>query len=218
MSASDRLLALKHSHRGFTLIELAMVIGTTALLCCVGFAGWQRGLLQSRNTHCLANLRSIGVASAAYSSDNDGRLPSTAHQRNSWKGSLEPYLGNRKPFKCPLDTHPRRKESYALNDFLTPSPWGARPDFSRRPNIPRPSQTMFMAETSEHFDGGDHFHFEDEEEETINEPAIGSQIATRRHALGANYLFVDGHVESLGAEAFRHRVNEPRSAFIHPDP
>jgi len=127
----------RHSRRGFTLVELLATMAVSALLAGLAITGWQRARLSGKNTHCLVNLRAIGAAAAAYSAENDGSLPATAHQRNSWIASLQPYLGTKKPYLCPLDENRRRTTSYAVNDALTPRAGG--PDFSRRQSIPRPA-------------------------------------------------------------------------------
>ena len=191
-------------------------MAVSALLAGLAFTGWQRTWLSAKNTQCLANLRAIGTAAAAYSADNDGSLPSTAHQRDSWIGSLQPYLGSKKPYRCPLDANPRRTTSYAINDALTPRASG--PSFARRQNIPRPAATMFMAETANRFSGGDHFHFLDEETGEVVLASVPDELATLRHALGSNYLFVDGHVETLTTAELSQRLAEPGSAFINPNP
>ncbi|HEY8901691.1 MAG TPA: prepilin-type N-terminal cleavage/methylation domain-containing protein [Chthoniobacterales bacterium] len=204
------------SRRGFTLVEILATMAVSALLAGLAFAGWQRTFLAGKNTQCLANLRAIGVAAAAYSSDNDGALPATAHQRDSWIASLQPYLGTKKPYRCPLDPNPRRVSSYAINDALTPRARG--PNFSRRQNIPRPAATMFMAETADSFSGGDHFHFFDEETGEFVLVSMPGELGPIRHSLGSNYLFVDGHVETLTHRELNQRLREADSAFINPNP
>ncbi len=191
-------------------------MAASALVAGLAFTGWQRAYLSAKNTQCLTNLRAIGAAAAAYSADNDGALPASAHQRSSWIGSLQPYLGTRKPYHCPLDANPRRTASYAINDCLTPRTTG--PNFSRRQNISRPAATMFMAETSDRFTGGDHFHFLDEETGEVVVISAPTELAAARHALGANYLFVDGHVETITAIELMRRLAEPGSTFLDPEP
>lgn len=161
---------------------------------------------------CLANLRALGAASAEYSVDNDGRLPATAHQRSSWIGTLQPYLGTKKPYRCPLDRNLRRVASYALNDAL------AGPADFRRITVARPSQTMFMAETADRFDGGDHFHFIDEETGELTAAGAAEQFPAHRHGRGSNFLFVDGHIETLSPRELSARLRAADSAFLNPAP
>lgn len=199
------------NNRGISLVEILAVLTIASLLAGLAFAGWQRAIEAARTSACLANLRAIGAASAEYSADNDGRLPATAHQRASWIGTLQPYLGTKRPYRCPLDRNLRRVASYALNDAL------ANPAFSRRVSIARPAETMFMAETSDRFDGGDHFHFLDEETGELVAAGAAEQFPAHRHGRGSNFLFVDGHIETLSPRELAPRLGAA-SAFLNPAP
>ena len=74
------------SSRGFTLVELLVVIGIIALLISVLLPA-QQGPCAGNTVVCLSNLRSIGQALTIYLSENNGFLPGSGNTtgRGLWK-------------------------------------------------------------------------------------------------------------------------------------
>jgi prepilin-type N-terminal cleavage/methylation domain-containing protein/prepilin-type processing-associated H-X9-DG protein len=62
--------------RGFTLVELLVVIGIIALLISVLLPALNKARAASRTTACLSNLHQMGAAWNIYLSENKGHLPS----------------------------------------------------------------------------------------------------------------------------------------------
>jgi prepilin-type N-terminal cleavage/methylation domain-containing protein len=75
--------------KGFTLIEMLVVIAIIALLMAVLLPALQYARRQARAMVCRANLRQWGIVFAAYTDENEGRLPNTV-LRGVWllRGSL----------------------------------------------------------------------------------------------------------------------------------
>jgi prepilin-type N-terminal cleavage/methylation domain-containing protein/prepilin-type processing-associated H-X9-DG protein len=215
------IMPMSHPHRGFTLPELLVVLLITALAASLVRPVARRLADRGHAVRCAANLRQIGVAVMGYAADNHMRLPATTHQRRqggkSWTITLQPYAAGTLAFKCPEDPDQRRPYSYLLNDFLTPNPAGAPDlDFSRLSSIPRPEATLMFGEASPSYRGTDHFHFSPYRNGVMPAAAFESQVAAQAHATGANYLFVDGHVETLSRNEALERLSAPAAAFIHP--
>lgn len=114
----------------------------------------------------------------------------------------------------PLDDT-RRTCSYAINDFLTASPYGAESaNFSRLQNIPAPSQTLLLGILNRGQENSDHFHFASE---GWSSEAFGSDAWVEILGDAGLYLFVDGHVTRLAWSDLKQILAEPRTRFVRPD-
>jgi prepilin-type N-terminal cleavage/methylation domain-containing protein/prepilin-type processing-associated H-X9-DG protein len=209
---------MKNRSRGFTLIELLVVIAIIAILASLVLPALAKAKEKAKATQCLSGLRQIGLASVLYAGDFDDALPRSQHSQQSWVGTLQPYLSGTNLHRCPVDPNKTRPFSFAINDFLTPHPFGAGDlDFSKSTSVPSPSETLHMAEMDEKFQGSDHFHFADAEDEGYSTNAFPTQVAVERHRKAANYLFVDGHVEGMRWTGVKVKLIQPGSRFVRPD-
>jgi len=206
-----------NNRHAFMLIELLVVIAIIAILASLLLPALSKAQARARATVCLSELKQLGVGCALYESDNQDTLPETSHQAASWIGSLAAY-GLTNVYRCPDDTNRVRITTYAINDFLTPNPFGAPGlDFSRVTRLPAPSDTMHLAETPGNYLGSDHFHFADPSSGGFTPNAFAAQVAVQRHSGGANYLFADAHVRKLSWLQVKALLGPPVTRFVRPD-
>ena len=208
---------MKRCSRGFTLIELLVVIAIIGLLAALLLPALARAKQKAKATQCLSNLKQIGVGCALYELDNKDALPETSHQTASWIGKLALY-GLTNVYICPLDTNHMRIASYAINDFLTPNPFGApQLDFSKLTRLPAPSETIHLAEARGDYIGSDHFHFADAQSGGFTPRSFESQVAVTIHQRSANYLFADSHTQALPWLRIVPLLTNGFSRFVRPD-
>jgi prepilin-type N-terminal cleavage/methylation domain-containing protein/prepilin-type processing-associated H-X9-DG protein len=122
---------MRNRKRGFTLVELLVVIGIIAVLIALLMPALQRAREHARRTVCLSNLRQLAQAMIMYNNENKGKFPAagTSQQVDDWiywendvapnvpvprnpdDGLLVPYMGGHfipESYRCPsddIDTH-----------------------------------------------------------------------------------------------------------------
>lgn len=95
------------SCRGFSLIEILVVVGILALLSAIVFPAYQGAIGRAKDAQCLANLRQWGIALGSYLSESDCKLPYEGAEENpswgnvsreenlrAWYNVLPPYVGS----------------------------------------------------------------------------------------------------------------------------
>ena len=88
--------------RGFSLIELLVVVAILGILATMGYSALWRGRTVSKDTVCRNNLKQIAVALGLYYNDHH-RYPS-----EDLPGALAPYVGDSPDlFICPADPDPQ---------------------------------------------------------------------------------------------------------------
>ena len=98
------------SFKGFTLIELFVVIAIIAILAAILFPVFAQAREKARQTTCLSNMKQLGLSMMMYTEDYDESYP--CGDAGSWNGTyawggfvdaISPYVKNKKMFVCPSD-------------------------------------------------------------------------------------------------------------------
>lgn len=99
MKANTFAKPLSRTPRGFTLVELLVVITIIVVLAAVGFPTMARMKASSNNSKCMVRLRTWGIAMGGYAADHDGRIEWRNWYPISWarnpvtgKEQMSPYV------------------------------------------------------------------------------------------------------------------------------
>ena len=203
---------MKNTAPAFTLIELLVVIAIIAVLATLGYAAADSMIGKGHATKCLSNMRQIGAAMQMFVGDNDGRLPGTSHGV-SWTNSLGAYLGTNFIGKCPAVPEHRARVSYGWNDSLADSRGqGIKAAVCRTPSLTMASAELATNQSSEHF----HFAGGRGGAGRVTPNQFKAAVNVEVHNGSANYLFVDGHAESLAWTEVQRRLRQPGTTFLVP--
>ena len=194
---------------GFTLLELLVCIGVLIILASSLAAAASKAQASVRRASCNSNLRQWGLATHQYALDHEDHLPPDGapngiSRDNAWYVDLPGSLGipaypAAGPWRtnsnsllpnslwiCPAN---RRRSNgnllfhYTLNRRVN----GSGPD-SRTISLAElaaPSETLWI------FDNG-----------KLAAVAAEGNVHTNLHAGGANFLFLDGHVQRFAAPVY----------------
>lgn len=200
---------------GFTLIELLVTISIIALLLSIIMPSLKKARDSARRLVCFSNTRQMGLAVNAYRMEHADRLPPSSckleNPQQYWLNILTRYTQEGLLFRCPsdhgdpfadwnrpLDEQPVnvRWSSFSLNWLLDPAcPFG-KGYYNTVGHIRRPGYTIYISEAPDSWRGVDHPH--PEAWGSLEE--VKAQVAWDRHRGVSNYLFADGHAETLSAE------------------
>ena len=203
-------------YKAFTLIELLVVISIIALLLGILLPSLNKARQLAKKVACSSNMRQMGIALNTYLIDNEDRLPdSSCHVSDPnkyWISILSKYVGEQLLFRCPADraknfvdwnkpldeqSKDLRWSSFALNALLD----SKCPRYSGRYNtaraIRKPQYCVYVAESPSSWTSADHIH---PEQWFYNIQLAKGQVAWDRHSGKSNYLFVDGHADTLEIE------------------
>jgi prepilin-type N-terminal cleavage/methylation domain-containing protein/prepilin-type processing-associated H-X9-DG protein len=212
---------------GFTLIEMLVVIAIIAILAALFFPAIRGMSAKSNQTKCANNLRQIGVGLLAYAGENAGCLPPVRATNPNvvWFEAIAPYIKGtdipagtypdffnpnksgsiicpvwkahvlkQKPAWAPSDWN---RLGYGMSYVMSGSPTKGGPNWAkidyavRLAEIAEPTKMIVVAEATT-WNWGLH------SQNYASSAYFTNSLSGARHGKnGANYLFVDGHVQAL---------------------
>lgn len=205
--------------RGFTLVELLVSVAVIAVLAGIVTSIARGSMVKARAIECSAKLKSLGTATLLYSQEHQEQFPRSfhsagAHRQPGWAASIAPYLGAdpaeiethwervfQTYFRSPADkTTDPFIYSYALNVHFELDPdgddyTGSPTTWRRVHQVPSPGSTILMGQPKP-VKFGDHLMCH----QWTGIQAAKNALSHDIHGGKANYLFVDGHVETLRVE------------------
>ncbi len=191
--------------RGFTLVELLVVIGIIAILIAMLLPALNKAREQAKNVQCMSNLRQFGQAWAIYATTYHGWLPPQKDYAlgPTWYAFMDDSrilpLGDRLAEKgvwiCPTGRPLAYRESSSVNNWWGFTLYGMNTkvaDYFRQTAVHNPASKMWMGDC---LGWQISYAYWDPPASEVTHPFVPGfwHNGNKR----ANFLFFDGHVASL---------------------
>ncbi len=207
--------------RNFTLVELLTVIGVIAILAGLLLPAVNSAMKKAHETSCASNLRQLGIAEKGYSTDNQNLMlhcggsgeysQGGKSQNDTWADRLYDYANDTKVFICPEANEDGNcttqiNGSSNTNDSEDLLTYVMNPGNTNNPVHPsaktvKPVKVYQIERASQVISLGPHKDADTDKLLIANQPGSSHLTPDRHLGKRANYLMVDGHVESIDKTA-----------------
>jgi len=208
-------LHIGYERRGFTLVELLVVVSIIALLISILLPSLQKARETARQMRCASILKEMGNAFQMYADSEDQYFPPAACGDCGQAGG---FWGANVKFRSYIELKPDNQEAPAEMICPTAPAWkqrqgrwyrvyainamGAGVDLRtaiHRPSVPYTHKTVQMTEANQWFLTGT-WHLPPERWKAYGEEPSTPRHAAYRHQDGCNSLYMDSHVEWKSGE------------------
>jgi len=192
----------KLSRRGYTLIEILVVIAIVAVLASILFSVFSGAKENARRTTCQSNLKQLATAMQQYVQDNGGVYPVNPAR---WSDAVYPYVKNSEVFSCPDQPSDGVRDhlavtsgpvdyTYNVTRLATfPPPYPTHQIFGTAETLLSTPATIWLNVDASWSNSEGDFYFRTVPKTSCGRSFWGSTL----HSGGGNYSYLDGHVKWL---------------------
>jgi prepilin-type N-terminal cleavage/methylation domain-containing protein/prepilin-type processing-associated H-X9-DG protein len=188
------------SKKGFTLVEILVVIAIIAIMAAFLFPVFAAATAKSKQAACLSNIRQVQMGLMMYASDNGGvHAPLTypvLDTEMTWPTIIFPYVKNVEVYLCPSNPTPYQIPLFGAKEIVKQCSFGRNFYDYGREKGGLDSKQQYSSEMMSLID--------------CSAPVLMfAPWAAPVHENGCNTVFMDGHAKWLAYDAIPAGVHQP---------